>query len=105
MKYLVIGRNKDSYYALTQETRLKIRTATNAFVEKYRKAGKMEDGYFLGDMKGGVSIWELGSSEEAARIDIESPMSPFQDIEIIPIIEWDIGSKVITEAFEKAVKK
>ena len=105
MKYLAICRNKDLFYALPPETRAEIRTASIAFVDECLKSGKCEDAYYLGDMKGSVTIWELGSSEEAARVSLESPMAPFQDIELIPIIEYDVGKKAVVEVLGKAVRK
>ena len=105
MKYLAIARNKDSFYALPPEKRKEIRTASIAFVDEQLKAGKCEDAYYLGGMKGSVTIWELESSEESARICLESPLLPFQDLELIPIIEYDVGKKAVIEAFEKAAKK
>ena len=105
MKFLCITHNKDSLYALPPETRVQIRTGAWAFIDKYLKAGKCKEIYFLGDTKGSVSIWEIESSEETARINLENPMLPFYDSEIIPIVEWDVGKKLITEAFEKAAKK
>jgi hypothetical protein len=72
---------------------------------KYRKLGKCLDAYYLGDMKGGASIWDVESSEEAVKLNLENPMLHFQDYEILPLIEWDIGNKLVIELFKKLGKK
>lgn len=78
MKFVVISRHKDSLYSLPAQTRAEVIKGATAFVDKYLKAGKCKDIYFHGDMKGTVSIWELQSSEESARLTLENPMSTFQ---------------------------
>ena len=105
MKFVVIVRHKDSLYSLPPQARLEVIKGATAFVDKYLKAGKCKDLYFHGDMKGTISIWELQSSEESARLAFENPMSPFLDMEIMPVIEHDVGTKVRIEALEQAAKK
>ena len=105
MRYLVISHNKDSFDSLNKERRLTIRNKMNAFMAKYRNLGKCLDAYYLGDMKGGASIWEVETSEEAVKFNLENPMLHFQDYEILPLIEWDIGNKLSTEIFKKSAKK
>ena len=105
MKFVIISLHKDSLYALSPEKRVDVLKGATAFADKYIKTGKCKDVYFHGDMKGTVSIWELQSSEEAARLTLENPMSPFLDIESNPLIEYEVGKKVRMEAFEKIAKK
>jgi len=105
MKFLAITQNKDIYYMLPPETRVKVMDGGFAFVDKYRKTGKCKDIYFTADLKGGVSIWEVESGEEAARLMLENPQLPFIDIDIQPIVEWDAGMKVLAEYREKLAEK
>lgn len=105
MKFLVIMRNKDSYYTFPPEKQMEIATGAIAVVDKYLKAGKLKDIYYHIDLMGSVSIWEVESSEEAARINLENPMLHFADIERIPLVEYDVGKKLRMEALEKAAKK
>jgi len=105
MKFLVTSRNKDSYYALAPEKRAQLLMEAYAFLEKYRKAGKLKEVFYTSDMKGMVSIWEIGSSEESARLVIETPTFAFQDIEAQPLIEFDVAKEVVTDYVKKMAKK
>jgi len=105
MKFLINVRTKDVFMTLPPETQARLNAASFAFVDKYLKTGKCKEAYLHGDMKGAVSIWEVDAVEEGARLHLESPMSPFQDVEVMPIVEWDIGTKIVKEAYEKAAQK
>ncbi len=105
MKFLVTARNKDSYYALAPEKRLEIMMGAYAYIEKHRKSGKCKEVLHTADLKGSASIWEVASSEEAARLMIDNPMLAFQDIESQPVIESDVVKKVLTAYVKKLAKK
>jgi hypothetical protein len=105
MKFLVTARNKDSYYALAPEKRLQMMVGSYAYIEKHRKSGKCKEVLHTADLKGSVSIWEVASSEEAARLMIDNPMLAFQDIESQPVIESDVVKKVLTAYVKKLAKK
>jgi len=105
MKFLVISRNKDAYYMLPPERRMEIMQEVVAFIDKYRKAGKCKEIYETADLKGGVSIWEVASSEESARLMLENPMLAFQDIDIQPLVEYDVAMKAATAYVKKLAKK
>ncbi len=64
MKFLVTAQNKDNYYALAPEKRLQMMMGAYAYIEKYRKAGKLKEVFNTPGLKGSVGIWEVGSSEE-----------------------------------------
>jgi len=104
MKYVVLSRRKDAFLMLPPEKRVQIWEGMVAFIEKYRKAGKCKGMYMDGDMKGGVSIWEVESDEESTKFIIENPLAPFSDIDIRPVIDWDIGVKATREFFQKLAK-
>lgn len=105
MKFIVTARTKEAYNALPLETRMELMQGSVAFVEKNRKAGKCKDIYFHADLMGDVSIWEVGSDEEAIRNNLENPMQPYTDFDIRPLIEWDAVLKAITKYYKQAAKK
>jgi len=86
---------------LPEEKRMEIMEGMIAFIEKYRKAGKCKEIYYDGDLKGAVSIWEAESDEESTQLILENPLAPFSDLDIRPVIEWDVGVKAMREAFRK----
>jgi len=104
MRFLTIARHKDLLYSLTPQKRAEVLTATTAFIDKYLKAGKLKEIYFHSDMKGSIGIWEFQSGEEAGRLVLENPLISFLDVEITPLIEYDVGKKLRMEALEKAAK-
>jgi len=93
MKFLVTTRFKDSYYALPPAKLQPIMEDAAKYRERLAKEGKIKELYFLGTMKGAVVIYELGSSEELARAAFESPMFPFVDAEVTPLVELDAVKK------------
>ena len=104
MKYLALTRRKDTFLMLPREKQVETWEGMVAFIEKYQKAGKCKEIYLDGDMKGSVSVWETDSEEESVKFIVENPFSPFSDIDIRPIIGWDIGVKASREAFQKLAK-
>ena len=105
MKYLVLSRRKDALLMLPREKQVEIWEGMVAFVDKYRKAGKCKEIYMDGDMKGGMSIWETDSDEEITKFILDNPQAPFTDMDIRPVIGWDIGVKAAREAFQKQTTK
>jgi len=101
MKFVVNSRRKDVFLMLPEEKRMEIMEGMIAFIEKYRKAGKCKEIYYDGDLKGAVSIWEAESDEESTQLILENPLAPFSDLDIRPVIEWDVGVKAMREAFRK----
>ena len=92
MKFMVITRIKDAFYALPPEKRKELGDAGAQFVEKWTKEGKLKEMYYLGDMKGTMAIVDLKSAEDLAR-STESPLFPFVDREITPLVEMDVARK------------
>jgi hypothetical protein len=95
MKFMVISRRKDAYMMLPIEKQIEIMQGTITFIEKYRDSGACKDIYFLGDLQGSVSIWEAETDEECIRIMVENPIARFSNMDIRPLIDWDLGVKVI----------
>ena len=105
MKYMVTTRNNDAFFTLPQEKREEIVKATWAFVDKYRRSGQLKDIFYTPDLKGGVSVWELATPEEAARVTLESPGYAWQDMDVRSLIDWDVGNKAIIEFFAGRARK
>ena len=97
MKFMVTATFKDSFYALPPDRQAALRTANIAWIQKYVQSGKCQVVYNFADMKGGVSIWEIASSEEGARLTVEYPMFPFVEQEYIPLVEFDVGARILKE--------
>ena len=57
-----------------------------------------------GDMKGGVSIWEVESDEESTKFILENPLSPFSDIAASPVLDWDTRVKATREFYQKQAR-
>lgn len=101
MKFVVESRQKDIFLMLPVEKRLEIVKGTDAFIKKYRNSGKCKDIYEHGDLRGAVSIWEVESDAEVAKLILENPIAPFSDLDIMPVIDYDIAMKAIAEALGK----
>ena len=93
MKFMIIARYKDSFYALPPVKQKELRDASAQHTEKLTKEGKLKEMYVLGNMKGGMVIYDLKSSEDLVRI-AESPMFPFVDAEITPLVDMDVVRKI-----------
>ncbi len=93
MKFMLTNRFKDSFYALPPEKRKEIMDAAAQHREKLIKEGTIKESYFLGNMKGAVVIYDLNSSEDVVRI-AETPVFPFVDAEITPLVDMDVVRKV-----------
>lgn len=104
MIYVTISHFKDVYLMLTPEKKAGLYSAGVSFMDKCLKSGKCLEIYYLSDMKGLVTIWDLASSEEGARLSLENPWYPFIDNEFIPVIESDVARKVMEEMLEAAQK-
>lgn len=97
MKFMVTATFKDSFYALPPDRQAALRAANIAWIQKYVQSGKCQVIYNFADMKGGVGIWEVASSEEGARLTLEYPMFAFVKQEFIPLVEFDVGARVMKE--------
>jgi len=105
VRFLVTTHQKDTYLTIPEETRVKLFEVFAGFIDRNRKAGKCKEIYYLSDMKGSTSIWELESSEERARLVLDNPMRDIEDMEIQPVVEWDVGVGTIKEALKKSARK
>lgn len=104
MKFLSTFMYKDSYFALPPEKQAALSAANAAFIEKYLKSGQCKDVYVFGNMKGSISIWDVGSAEEGAHLNLENPLFAFGDQQITPLVEYDTAMKARKEMMEAARK-
>ncbi len=92
MKFMLIARFKDSFYALPPVKLKELKDASAKHRENLTKEGTLKEIYYLGNMKGVMAIYDLKSSEDIARL-AESPAFPFMDGEITPLVEIDVVRK------------
>jgi hypothetical protein len=106
MKFLVIVRYKDSFYALPQEKKRELAMGAGAALSKYIKNGKLTTFYHFADTKGNVGIFDFESSEDFMRVCSEIPMGPYAELEFIPLVDSEVYGKVMKEvvAAQKTVK-
>jgi hypothetical protein len=103
-----IYRLKDSYYAElikyqsgdkeAKERAEEYGKTARAWIEKYAKLGKWKAHYPFANGRGGISIWEFESGEEAARILSESNLFPYIESETIPLSEVDMIANILNES-------
>ena len=105
MKFMVTTHTNDSFYMLPREKQLELFMGADAFIRENLKSGKCKAAFLTSAFKGSVTIWEMESSEESARLSLGNPMRGYQDIESEPLIEYDVGAKVLTSSFKEAGKK
>ena len=93
MKFMVIARTKDSFYALSFEKQQEILETQEEHMETLTKQGKLKESYFLGNMKAVMAIFDLNSAEDLVLLST-APVSPFVDAELTPLVEMDVVRKV-----------
>jgi hypothetical protein len=73
---------KDFYHTLTDQKKAELTAAVNAFSDKYMKAGKLKDIFFLYDGRT-IGLWDFDSAEEMAIIAMQWPMSTYSEVDYI----------------------
>jgi hypothetical protein len=106
MLFLKIHRLNEVYYSLPAEKRAELTAAAMVFADKYVKASKMKEYYFMSDSKGGFAIWDVASNEELLQIAVEYPLTPYTDFETYPVVEYKTMAKMwqAMTTTKKAVK-
>ena len=106
MKYLIITKIKDMYYMLPDERRMVLMAAAVAFTERLMKAHKMKEVYVMPGWNRTMSILDVESHEEAARLSLEYPMRDYVEMESYPLQEFEAYIKGVKHAYQQlAVKK
>jgi hypothetical protein len=94
MKFMIIARFKDSFYALPPRKQEELMDATGPYMEKWTKEGKLKEAYYLGNMKGVMGLLDLKTPEDLVRLAYESALFPFVDAELTPLVDMDVVRKV-----------
>jgi len=89
MLFLKIAHYKQSWFDLPKEKRAEIQKETVAFLEKYKKLGKLKARWGFVNMRGAVSIWDFDSTELASRVELEYPLYCYTDTEEVPVFDND----------------
>jgi muconolactone delta-isomerase len=105
MKYLIITKIKDIYYMLPDERRMVLMGASVAFTEKLVKAHKMKEVHVMPGWNRTMSILEVESPEEAARLALEYPMRDYVDMESYPLQEFEAFVKGVKHAYQQLASK
>ncbi len=87
MKFLIIGRTEEFFYALPPEVRKQIVEEQNKFMKKQAEEGKLIAAWNLVGKKKTVSIWEVNSAEEGEQLFSELPGCHYIYFKIYPITE------------------
>ena len=98
MKFLIISRTKEVFLTLPPERQTELLTAALSWIEKYRKAGKCKEIYWIPGWNRAAVIWEAESGEDASRTTAENPMAPYNDMEAYALSDWDAYIKALMEA-------
>ena len=98
MKFLIISRTKEVFYTLPPERQTELLTGSLSWIEKYRKAGKCKEIYWIPGWNRVAIIWDAESAEESSRLTAENPMNPFNDMEAYALSDWDAYIKALMEA-------
>jgi muconolactone delta-isomerase len=96
MKFMYVVKVKDSYFALPPEKVKEIGDALAQHHEKLTKEGKLKGIYMFGNMKGAMAIYDLDSAEDLISL-AASPMFPFVDAEITPLVDMEVARKAQTK--------
>jgi muconolactone delta-isomerase len=105
MKYLIITKTKDVFFMLPDERRMVLMGAAMAFVDKLIKAHKMKDVHVMPGWNRTMFILDVESQEEAARLNLESPMRDYIDTEVYGLQEWDAYVKGVKHAYQQLAAK
>ena len=98
MKYIKIHCIKDTYSALPAEKRAELTASAMAFADKYKKAGKMQEYFFMADGSGGFAIWDVAFNEELYSISLEYPLRPYTDFETYPVVDYAAAAQRYKES-------
>lgn len=105
MKFLNIFHYRDSWFALAPDKFAEIQAANSAWTQQQIKAGKITETYLFGNAQGAMCIWNVSSSEDMARTLIEWPTRNYVELEVTPLIESDVATKVMQERSAALKKK
>ncbi len=105
MKYLIITKFRDVYYMLPDERRMVLMAAAVAFTERLMKAHKMKEVHVMPGWNRTMSILDVESQEEAARISLENPVRDYLDTEVYGLQEFEAYVKGVKHAYQQLASK
>ncbi len=97
MKFLVVTKAKMSP---PPEMALGLLNAVDAWAEKYKSNGKLEQIWGFAGLQGGGGIGNVGSLEELNEVMAEFPWAPFSDTEIYGLVDFETTQKHQRRAME-----
>lgn len=89
MKLLLNATSKDIFLSLPLEIQLQLNEDALAFMTKYRQAGLCKEVYSIPGKFKHISIWEVDTAEAITQLLVELNMSPYIDMEIVPLSDFD----------------
>lgn len=84
MKFLLVSQPR---FQVPPEMALPILDAFSAFLSKYTESGNIQESWSFAGVTGGAGIFEVDSHEELDAMLAESPLLPFSDIAIYPLVD------------------
>jgi muconolactone delta-isomerase len=104
MKFMTIGKAKDTFTTLPPTLLRQLMEATLAYMNQHKKEGKIQEYYYVPGWGHSIIISELKSAEEMMNNLSGVPLSSFMDYEIYPLADFNESIKVIIERLKAAEK-
>jgi hypothetical protein len=87
MKFLVIGKLKDSALMMPPSVLLQIAEASVASMKQQQKEGKLLEYYYSPAMKKEILILNVDNADQWAADQDKIPIIPFMDVEAYPLAD------------------
>ena len=101
VRYFVISKVKDTFYALSDERRMVLWGGAIDYVDRLIKEHKFKDVQHMPGWNQTVFIVEVESAEEATKLAVENPMHDYTEIQSYPIVEWGVYINEMRSAFQQ----
>ena len=105
MKFLLLSTPR---YQIPPEMILPILDGFSAFLSKYTESGNIQESWSFAGVTSGAGIFEVDSHEELDAMLAESPLAPFSEIAIYPLVDLQESiqrGKQIAQARMEAMAK
>ena len=104
MRFLTIGRLKDTASQIPPNMARQLLEATIVWMNQQKQAGIILEVYAVAGWHRTVAICEHKSAEEIVQVVTSTPFGAFMDFEVYPLADFDTMIKVEIEAVKKAEK-
>jgi len=104
MKFLLIGRIKDTALTLPPSVARQIMEASVPVMNQQKKAGKVVEFYWAPGVNCSVVIRECKSAEDVLRDMNEVPQAALLDFDIYPLADFNESVKIMLEGFKAREK-